>query len=662
VTNELNPKFSFETLVVGAANRLAVTAARTVAESPGTAYNPLFVYSPTGLGKTHLLMAVGQLARELAPQVRVEYLTIDEFVEAYNAAVAAGQSEALRSRYAQVDVLLVDDVQFLTHRREMQAELLRITQELQSAGKQIVLTSDSPPSEIEDLDERLLSRFDAGLLVDIGSPDAETRLAILLRRAEDRGAEFGQGVLQAVAEFEVPNVRELLGLLNKLVAYQAVSESPITPDGAAELLAGEVRTEVPMTTGPAPALMVPGEPVAEPPEVRPDEFADFLSDVAHTVEEQVEAWRSKLGKAIMRWEAEGYRTARLEQLLDQDMPIAVERVLRQYERDIERLRSMQATMAKLDAERAEDPIFYDPDRLEEVDELVQTALHEVGPPPGPSAAWALSSFVGGESNKVAHNAAAAVVDQPGTRYNPLVLAGPTGVGKTHLLHAIGHELAAGPDAVVACLSAQQLIDELVEAIDGDRVDAWRARYRRATAFLLDDAHLLVGKERTQEELFHLFNELFESRRQLVFTMASVPREVEGLDDRLISRLEGGLVVNVASPDRELRRAIVVGKLEEDFGAADEELADYLAARPADSIRAVLGLLQRVAVAAEAQGVPPNAALAREMVEGAAPPRQRVSAGVRTSGIMISPSGGVSSREKMVWFWPDPAQRVIEEMT
>jgi chromosomal replication initiator protein DnaA len=662
VTEELNPKFSFETLVVGAANRLAVTAARTVAESPGTAYNPLFVYSPTGLGKTHLLMAVGQLAKELVPQVRVEYLTIDEFVEAYNAAVAAGQSEALRSRYAQVEVLLVDDVQFLTHRREMQAELLRITQELQSAGKQIVLTSDSPPSEIEDLDERLLSRFDAGLLVDIAPPDAETRLAILLRRAEERGAVFGDGVLQAVAEFEVPNVRELLGLLNKLVAYQAVSESPITPDGAAELLAGEVRTEVPMTTGPAPALMDPGEREAAPPEARPDEFADFLSDVAHTVEEQVDVWRSKLGKAIMRWEAEGYRTARLEQLLDQDMPIAVERVLRQYERDIERLRSTQATMTKLDAERAEDPIFYDPDCLEEVDQLVQTALQEVGPPPGPSAAWALSSFVGGESNKVAHSAAQAVVAQPGTRYNPLVFAGPTGVGKTHLLHAIGHELAGGPDAVVACLSAQQLIDELVEAIDGERVDAWRTRYRRATAFLLDDAHLLVGKERTQEELFHLFNELYKSQRQLVFTMAGVPHEVEGLDDRLISRLEGGLVVNVASPDRELRRAIVVGKLEQDFGAADEELADYLAARPADSIRGVLGLLQRVAVAAEAQGVLPNAALAREMVEGAAPPRPRVSTGVRTSGIMISPSGGVRSREKMVWFWPDPAQRVIEEMT
>jgi chromosomal replication initiation ATPase DnaA len=662
VTEELNPKFSFETLVVGAANRLAVTAARTVAESPGTAYNPLFVYSPTGLGKTHLLMAIGQLARQLAPEGRVEYVTIDEFVEAHHAAVAAGQSEALRSRYAQIDILLVDDVQFLTHRREMQAELLRIVQELQTAGKQVVLTSDSPPSDIEDLDERLLSRFDAGLLVDIGPPDAETRLAILMRRTEERGAQFGEGVLDAVAQFEVPNVRELLGLLNKLVAYQAVSESPISPAAANELLAGEVRTQVPMTTGPAPALIAVGEPVAEPQEERPDEFADFLSDVAHTVEEQVEAWRSRLGEAITRWEAEGFRTGRLERLLDQDVPVSLDRVLKQFERDIEQLRSMQATMAKLDPGRAEDPLFYDPDCLDEVDHLVQTALYEVGPPPGPSAAWELAAFVDGESNRVAYSSAQTVVAQPGVRYNPLVLAGPTGVGKTHLLHAIGHELVARPDAVVACLSAQQLIDELVEAIDSERVDAWRARYRRATAFLLDDAHLLAGKDRTQEEVFHLFNELCDAQRQLVFTAAKAPREVEGLDERLVSRLEGGLVVNMASPDRELRRAIVVRKLQEDVGAADDELADYLAARPADSIRSVIGLLQRVMVAAEAQGVAASAALAREMVEGAAPARPRVSAPVRTSGIMISPSGGVKSREKMVWFWPDPAQRVIEEMT
>ncbi len=392
-----------------------------------------------------------------------------------------------------------------------------------------------------------------------------------------------------------------------------------------------------------------------------DEFADFLSDVAHTVEEQVEVWRSKLGEAIMRWEAEGYRTTRLEKLLEQDVPVAVERVLKQYERDIERLRSTQATMGKLDPERAEDPVFSDPDRVDEADQLVQTALHELGPPPGPSAAWAFASFVCGESNKVANNAARAAAERPGARYNPLVLVGATGVGKTHLLHAIGQELAARPDAVVACLSAQQFLDELVEAIDRDRVDMWRTRYRRATAFLLDDAHLLAGKDRSQEELFHLFNELFDSQRQLVFTMTSMPHEVEGFDDRLVSRLEGGLVVDMASPDRELRRAIVVRKLEEEFGVAEEELADYLAARPADSIRAVMGLLQRVAVAAEAQGVAPNAALARELVEGATPPRPRVSAGVRTSGIMISPSGGLRSREKVVWFWPDPAQRVIEEM-
>ncbi|HMA40398.1 MAG TPA: DnaA/Hda family protein, partial [Gemmatimonadales bacterium] len=149
MTTSLNPKFTFETFVVGAANRLAVTAARTVAESPGSAYNPLFIYSGSGLGKTHLLMAIGAAAKKLVPTLGVEYLTLDEFVEAFHAAIAAGQGDAFRRRFQTVDVLLIDDVQFLTNRREMQAELLRLSEALQSAGRQIVLTSDRPPVEIE---------------------------------------------------------------------------------------------------------------------------------------------------------------------------------------------------------------------------------------------------------------------------------------------------------------------------------------------------------------------------------------------------------------------------------------------------------------------------------------------------------------------------------
>jgi chromosomal replication initiator protein DnaA len=651
VTEELNPRFSFETLVVGAGNRLAVTAARTVAESPGTAYNPLFIYGATGLGKTHLLMAIGQRARELASQLSVEYVTLDEFVESYHAAVAAGQSDALRSRFDRVDVLLVDDVQFLTHRLEMQAELLRLVGQLQSAGKQIVLTSDCPPSEIENLDERLLSKFDSGLVVDIGAPDLETRVAILLRRSDDREATFAEGVLEAVASIEVPNVRELLGLLNRLVAYQAVSEKPLTPWGAKELLEGEEQVATPRESARA----------AAPPAPAPDEFADFLSDVEHTVTEQVEAWRTRLEEAIERWNSEGYGTSRLAALLEESAPVAVEGVLRQFERDVERLRGSQVAMARLDKERSQDAVFFDPDRVEEADALVQTTLEEVGPPPGPSAAWTFDTLVPGQANQVAIEGARGALERPGSRYNPFVIVGPTGVGKTHMLHAIGQELAAAPDAVVACLSAQQLLDELVNAIDGDKVDRWRVRYRRATAFLLDDAHILAGKERTQEEVFHLFNDLFTSARQLVFAMAQPPKEVDGLDERLKSRLEGGLVASISGPDRDLRREIIELRLTEQFGEADTELADYLAARPADSVRAVLGLIQRVASAAESQDAKPSAAIARDLIEGVVPVRQRTSTDVRTSGVLASPVTGVRSHEKVVWAWPDPAERVIEEL-
>src|SRR5438128_8347442 len=236
MTSSLNPRFSFETLVVGAANRLAVTAGRTVAENPGSAYNPLFIYSGSGLGKTHVLMAVGHAAKAIAAQLNIEYLTLDEYVEAFHAAIAAGQGDAFRRRFQNVDVLLVDDVQFLTNRKEMQAELLRLTEALQQAGHQIVLASDRPPAEIADLDERLISRFSGGLVVDIGIPDYETRVAILRRKAEERASKFQPGVLETVAKVEYPNVRELMGALNRLIAFQAVNGTPINAEAVRQLL------------------------------------------------------------------------------------------------------------------------------------------------------------------------------------------------------------------------------------------------------------------------------------------------------------------------------------------------------------------------------------------------------------------------------------------
>jgi chromosomal replication initiator protein len=652
MTSALNPKYSFDTFVVGAANRLAVTAGRTVAESPGAAYNPLFIYSGPGLGKTHLLMAIGHAAKKAAPALNIEYLTLDEYVEAFHASVAAGQGDAFRRRFQNVDVLLVDDVQFLTNRKEMQTELLRLTEALQAAGRQIVLTSDRPPTEIADLDERLISRLSGGLVVDIATPEYETRVAILRRKAEERGARFDPGVLETVAQAELGNVRELMGALNRLVAFQAVHDTSINAETVKRILGFDAQraTGAAEKAGPVPAAAAGG-----------DEFGEFLADVTVTVGKAVEAWRARVGEAVLRWEGEGYRTHRLEALLQQDAPTAVDEAIAAFAEDVERLKTLEAEVGELDPQAAGDSVFRDPERLQEAEQAATKVRDGAAPPPGPSAAFPLAAFAVGPSNEVAVSAARAVLERPGKKYNPLVLVGKSGLGKTHLLNAIGLELARGRRAVVACLSTQAFIDELIGAIDGNRVDWWRARYRRATALLLDDIHLLAGKERTQEELFNLFNLLQDKDRQLVFTAPAPPNTLVGIEERIVSRLEGGLVAEIKEPDRDVRRAVLERLLTQQGVTPEPALIDYLADRPADSVRGLVGLIQRVIEAAAAQdGRPVSAGLAREVLEGQAPRDSRRSSGFRTSGLVVSSLGGVKSREKMVWDWIDVADRMIEE--
>jgi chromosomal replication initiator protein DnaA len=654
MTSSLNPRFSFETFVVGAANRLAVTAGRTVAENPGSAYNPLFIYSGSGLGKTHVLMAIGHAAKTIASQLNIEYLTLDEYVEAFHAAIAAGQGDNFRRRFQNVDVLLVDDVQFLTNRKEMQAELLRLTEALQQSGHQIVLASDRPPTEIADLDERLISRFSGGLVVDMGIPDYETRVAILRRKAEERGTSFQPGVLETVAKVEYPNVRELMGALNRLIAFQAVNDSPINAEAASKVLG--ILT--------AASSSVASASVASPSVASPDEFSQFLSDVTVTVGKAVEAWRARVAEAVLRWEGEGYRTGRLEKLLDQETPAAVDEAISAYVQDVERLKALEAEVAVLDPQAAGEKVFRDPDHMDEAEAAAAKVRDGAAPPPAPSAAFPLESYVAGPSNEVALGAVRAVIAKPGKKYNPLVIVGRSGLGKTHLLNAVGLELAKKKNAVVACLSTQGFVDELIAAIDGNRVDWWRARYRRATALLLDDIQLLAGKERTQEELFNLFNQFLDADRQLVFTAPAHPNTLEGLEERIVSRLEGGLVTEIAEPDKELRRSVLERLLTQQRVPIEPALLDYLTDRPIDSVRSLTGVVQRVVEAAAAEDAPVTAGLARDVLEGAPPPAPsggRRTAGFRTSGIVVSSAGGVRSREKMVWDWPAAADRVIEDL-
>ncbi|MDQ2669300.1 MAG: DnaA/Hda family protein, partial [Gemmatimonadota bacterium] len=573
MSHTLHPQYRFDTLVVGAANRLAVTAARAVAEAPGAVYNPLCIYAPPGLGKTHLLMALGHAVGAVNPHVTVEYLTLDGFVEAYTAAVGAGQGDAFRRRFAEVGVLLLDDVQFLGQHREMQAELLRAMDGMQAAGRQIVLTSDRPPADIEALDERLLRRFAGGLVIDMTAPDYETRAAILRRRAEERRVTFARGVLEAVAALPIDNVRELIGALNRLIAFQAVSDTPLDPSQAEVLVGGgqvrdDQRDPVPPTapddTAPAPEFLqveradlqvAAATAPAASPAAEADEFSDFLFEVTATVAHQVESWRTRVASAIGRWDAEGYDVRRLEAIVADGAAGSPDAALATYESDVARLKTLEAEAVRLSPDLAGHTGFRDPGNLAAAEALVERARTGSTPPPAPSPGWRLAEFGEGQNNRMAVRAAHAVVDEPGTKYNPLVIVGGTGTGKTHLLHGIGNALVERGIAPVACLGADALTAELIEAIDRGTVMAWQARYRGAEAFLLDDFHLLAGRERSQDELFVLFNQLLESGRQMVFTSAVPLAQLEGVEPRLLTRLEGGLVADLPAPDRETRRRI-----------------------------------------------------------------------------------------------------------
>jgi chromosomal replication initiator protein len=638
-------RFRFDNFVVGSANRLAVAAARAVAEAPGTVYNPLFIYSGSGLGKTHLMGAVGQAARQRSPQLRVEYVSLDEMVEQLHAAISAGQVDPFRRRWHDVDLLLLDDVQFLTGHRETQTELLRLFNVLQGSGRQIVMTSDRPPAEIPDVDERLVTRLSGGLIVDIGAPDYETRVAILRAKSDERKVAFGSGLLEELARAEFVNVRELQGALNRLIAQQQVSTVSMA-DVQAVIGDRAVAPRPPRPSMPTPASG--------------SEFTSFLSDIAGAVAQVVEPWKQRLAEAIAHYGAEGYRVAVLERALQLPRDPDVDRLLEKFASAIDHLRELEQQVTAIDTDAGGHEAFRDPERVGEAEEMLERALLGQTPLPGPSAAMSRASYETGASNQVAVKAADAVVDEPGERYNPLFLCGPSGVGKTHLANAIGNELAArsGGAATVACINMQDFIDELIAALQEGTIDRWRMRYRAADALILDDVHFVAGKERTQEELFHVFNALHASGRQIVLVADRAPRELGALEARLRSRFEGGLVVEMGPPDRGLREKLFARFLHDEEPQPEPELFAYLAERPVESVREIVGLVNRLRMAADVENVTISLALARRELEGAgvlpvaAPTPSSVPAAVDVFFL---------DDEKVVWDWPDVTGRVLEDL-
>ena len=251
--SNLNPNYTFDTFIVGSNNRFAHSASLAVAESPGEVYNPLFIYGGAGLGKTHLMHAIAHFIQTEHPELKVLYVTSETFTNELIESIRNGNNSAItkfRDTYRNIDVLLIDDIQFIIGKESTQEEFFHTFNELHIAKKQIIISSDRPPKEMETLEERIRSRFEWGLQADIGSPDYETRMAILHKKVEMDGFKIKDEILHYIAVNIKSNIRELEGALNKLIAYSNLEGKSITMEIAVKELQNIISPDKPLEITP----------------------------------------------------------------------------------------------------------------------------------------------------------------------------------------------------------------------------------------------------------------------------------------------------------------------------------------------------------------------------------------------------------------------------
>ena len=302
----LNPKYKFDTFVVGSNNKFAHSASLAVAESPGEAYNPLYLYGGAGLGKTHLMHSIGHFILEQNPSMKVLYATSEQFTNDVIDSIRSGNAASmnkLREKYRTVDVLMIDDVQFIIGKESTQEEFFHTFNTLHLSGKQIVLSSDKPPKEIETLDERFKSRFEWGLIADIQAPDYETRMAILQKNAEQIDRNIDDVVLQYIASNIKSNIRDLEGAFNKIVAFSKLHKVDITLEIAEEALKDIIYPDHPKEITPSLIIEVVAEHCGIHPEdivskKRNAEFVEPRQIVMYLCRELTDTSLTNIGKIL----------------------------------------------------------------------------------------------------------------------------------------------------------------------------------------------------------------------------------------------------------------------------------------------------------------------------------------------------------------------------
>lgn len=502
----LDHRFTFDNFIVGTANRLSAAAAKRVAEAPGKSYNPLFIYGASGLGKTHLLHAIGAHALMLQPAMRVSIDTVERALQRL-------PEEGGEGDLATVQLLLLDDVQYLAGDRRAQDTLLAWWEELWARGVQLVLGADRPPSEIDRLDHRLLSRFSAGLVCDIAPPDYETRVELVQRKAADRGHTLGEGVPESIARVAFANVRELEGGVNRVIAAQELDGTSVTANNVASML-GQASER--------------GDS---------EEFDSFLTEVAGAVAEIATRVtpEQRLVDAILRYEGEGYRTYRLEVALrhppgEREVIDLVDR----FAADVERLNAIAEEIRSMDTdapELARADLLRNPDRVLEAETLVSQVQERLRPLPEPPAGPGFAGLAVSPDSP-ALKAAKAVLRRPGARAVPLYIRGSPGQGRSELVQALAREVRTEmPRLPVAFIRAGDLAAEAVAAELAQRIDAWRGRYRRARLLVIDEFDRLDASDEVRDELFRLFDSVGRSGGQVVVSGELDPGK-SGMTDRL----------------------------------------------------------------------------------------------------------------------------------